>query len=115
MDNLKPLNDQLGHQAGDNALILLAQSLKSIWHPQYLLARYGGDEFVALCCGPRDILEQQIIQVQQDLAASIPAICFSYGVAEFKQDWQSAFKQADNNMYQQKRQKKPSTINPDKT
>lgn len=108
IDNLKPLNDQYGHQVGDNALILFAQSLKSMWHPQYLLARYGGDEFIALCCGPIDTLEQKIIQLQQDLMALTPPIRFSYGFAQYKEDWQSAFKQADHNMYSQKRLKKSS-------
>ncbi|WP_443019402.1 sensor domain-containing diguanylate cyclase [Shewanella sp. SG41-4] len=106
MDNLKPLNDQYGHQAGDDALKTFAQSLKSIWHPHFLVARYGGDEFIALCHGPIDVLEQQITQLQHDLALLTPAINFSYGFAQYNQDWASAFKQADNNMYSQKRLKK---------
>jgi diguanylate cyclase (GGDEF)-like protein len=106
MDNLKPLNDQYGHQAGDDALKAFAQSLKTMWHPHFLVARYGGDEFVALCRGPIDILEQQITQLQQDLAACVHGIHFSYGFAQYNQDWESAFKQADNNMYSQKRLKK---------
>jgi diguanylate cyclase (GGDEF)-like protein len=106
MDNLKPLNDQYGHQAGDDALKAIAQSLKALWHPEFLVARYGGDEFVALCRGPIDTLEQQVTQLQQDLAACVHGIHFSYGFAQYDQDWESAFKQADNNMYTQKRLKK---------
>ncbi|MGI2179268.1 sensor domain-containing diguanylate cyclase [Shewanella frigidimarina] len=106
MDNLKPLNDQYGHQTGDDALKAFAQSLKSMWHPHFLVARYGGDEFIALCRGPIDVLEQQVIQLQHDLALLSPAIHFSYGFAQYDQDWANAFKQADNNMYSQKRLKK---------
>jgi diguanylate cyclase (GGDEF)-like protein len=106
MDNLKPLNDQHGHQAGDDALKAFAQSLKSMWHPHFLVARYGGDEFIALCRGPIDVLEQQEIQLQHDLALLSPANHFSYGFAQYDQDWANAFKQADNNMYSQKRLKK---------
>ncbi|NCO73347.1 MAG: GGDEF domain-containing protein [Shewanella vesiculosa] len=106
MDNLKPLNDQHGHQAGDNALKAFAQSLKKLWHSEFLLARYGGDEFVALCRGPIEIIEKQISQLQQDLAALSPGIHFSFGIAHYVQDWASAFKQADNNMYIQKGLKK---------
>jgi diguanylate cyclase (GGDEF)-like protein len=106
MDNLKPLNDQYGHQAGDDALKAFAQSLKSMWHPHFLVARYGGDEFIALCRGPIDVLEQQITQLQHDLTLLNPAIHFSYGLAQYNQDWSNAFKQADNNMYSQKRLKK---------
>ena len=106
MDNLKPLNDQHGHQAGDNALKAFAQSLKKLWHSEFLLARYGGDEFVALCRGPIETIEKQISQLQQDLAALSPGIHFSFGIAHYVQDWASAFKQADNNMYIQKGLKK---------
>jgi diguanylate cyclase (GGDEF)-like protein len=106
MDNLKPLNDLYGHHAGDSALKTFAQSLKSMWHPDYLVARYGGDEFVALCLGPLDKLEAQIIQLAQDLSQLTPAIQFSYGIAQYQHDWQSAFKLADSNMYHQKRLKK---------
>lgn len=110
MDNLKPLNDLHGHQAGDDALLAFAQSLKSMWHPNFLVARYGGDEFVALCRGPIETLEAQINQLQQDLALLTPSIHFSYGIAQYQQDWQMAFKQADSNMYQQKRLKKQTSI-----
>ncbi|MCL1114235.1 sensor domain-containing diguanylate cyclase [Shewanella basaltis] len=106
MDNLKPLNDLHGHHAGDSALKTFAQSLKSMWHPDYLVARYGGDEFVALCLGPLDKLEAQITQLAQDLSQLTPAIQFSYGIAQYQHDWQSAFKLADSNMYHQKRLKK---------
>ncbi|WP_352289732.1 diguanylate cyclase domain-containing protein, partial [Psychrobacter sp. GW64-MNA-CIBAN-0177] len=80
---LKPLNDQYGHQAGDDALKAFAQSLKSMWHPHFLVARYGGDEFIALCRGPIDVLEQQITQLQHDLTLLNPAIHFSYGLAQY--------------------------------
>lgn len=106
MDNLKPLNDHHGHQVGDDALKTLAESLKLMWHPQFLVARYGGDEFVALCHGPIEVLIQQITQMQDELTQLTPAIHFSYGVAQYDKDWENAFKQADNNMYSQKKLKK---------
>jgi diguanylate cyclase (GGDEF)-like protein len=109
MDNLKPLNDQHGHQAGDDALKMLANSLKSMWHPQFLVARYGGDEFVALCHGPIEILMRQMTKMQDELTQLTPAIHFSYGLAQYEQDWESAFKQADNNMYSQKEFKKTAS------
>ncbi|MCT8988238.1 GGDEF domain-containing protein [Shewanella phaeophyticola] len=67
--------------------------------------RYGGDEFVALCYDPLETLETQITQIQKELGQLSPAIYFSYGIAQYQQDWSKSFKQADSNMYQQKRLK----------
>ena len=48
MDNLKMINDSLGHSAGDKALVGLAQRLKAHLHPRDFLARVAGDEFAVL-------------------------------------------------------------------
>lgn len=47
MDRLKPINDNLGHEAGDKALRGFADSLMSFAEEHHgLTCRYGGDEFV---------------------------------------------------------------------
>jgi diguanylate cyclase (GGDEF)-like protein len=48
VDNLKAVNDSLGHQAGDCVLRELAGCLKSAVRNTDIVARYGGDEFVIL-------------------------------------------------------------------
>lgn len=48
LDNLKRINDQLGHAAGDKAVQHTAQILKKETRPYDLAARFGGDEFVML-------------------------------------------------------------------
>ncbi len=45
LDRLKPLNDRLGHEAGDAALVLTGNLLRRIVRPADLVARLGGDEF----------------------------------------------------------------------
>lgn len=49
IDNFKLLNDSDGHQAGDECLRRVAQTLQqALRRPADLLARYGGEEFVAI-------------------------------------------------------------------
>lgn len=53
LDGLKPINDNHGHQAGDTVLRGVASLLEHSLRSYDILARYGGDEFVALCIGCR--------------------------------------------------------------
>jgi two-component system cell cycle response regulator len=48
VDHLKQVNDSLGHQAGDDALRELAGTVRDLLRSIDMLARWGGDEFVAL-------------------------------------------------------------------
>lgn len=45
LDNFKPVNDQLGHDVGDQVLFLAGQMLRNLVRPTDLVARLGGDEF----------------------------------------------------------------------
>ena len=48
LDNFKQINDQHGHEAGDDALRLVARTLQSHIRKMDIAARLGGDEFVLL-------------------------------------------------------------------
>ena len=48
LDGFKDVNDSLGHAAGDQLLVTLANRMRARLRPHELLARLGGDEF-ALC------------------------------------------------------------------
>ena len=48
VDQFKSVNDKFGHEAGDAALVRVANELKSAFRETDVIARYGGDEFVAL-------------------------------------------------------------------
>ena len=51
VDHFKAINDQLGHAAGDQALIALANTLKSLTRSSDMTARLAGDEFTVLLSG----------------------------------------------------------------
>ncbi|MEW9799272.1 diguanylate cyclase domain-containing protein [Alteromonas sp. CYL-A6] len=117
MDNLKPVNDEFGHLAGDALLKGFALRLKSASRHSDVVARIGGDEF-ALLLKPIDgkaQVETAIERISQRLDTSVsfhshvfPIEC-SVGCALYPDDGDSVdvlMHKADARMYENKRAKK---------
>jgi diguanylate cyclase (GGDEF)-like protein len=84
MDNLKQINDTDGHQAGDDALIRVAEALRAAVHSASggMVSRIGGDEFCILLPGfdaprARKLTEEAMIE----LSAGRPRVTLSCGIA----------------------------------
>jgi diguanylate cyclase len=113
IDNFKKLNDRLGHDVGDNALIHLANVARSCMRPTDTLARYGGEEFVILMPDtPLDSGIEAMVRLQRELTKAFflsgkerVLITFSAGVAQLTADetGADAIKRADQAMYLAKR------------
>jgi len=113
IDNFKALNDRLGHETGDAALIHLVKVARECMRPVDSLARYGGEEFVILMPDtPLELGIQTMTRLQRKLTKTFfltgnekVLITFSAGVAQMTpmETSAEAIKRADKAMYLAKR------------
>ncbi len=61
LDNLKGINDTLGHQEGDQVLIDISNILKETFRESDVVARMGGDEFVMLAMNCNEVSAEKLI------------------------------------------------------
>ena len=122
MNNLKKINDSLGHAAGDRMIQNFARMLRLSVPEHQFVGRFGGDEFIV-------ILHDASIQLLDDIVASLHEkverfnqessdIKLSYAVGKAHASWynkdvtmQVLFEKADYNMYQHKMAMKKTSSN----
>jgi diguanylate cyclase (GGDEF)-like protein/PAS domain S-box-containing protein len=68
LDNFKVVNDSLGHAAGDELLVEVADRLRSVVRPNDLVARFGGDEFVVVC---EDVDESDAVALAERIGETL--------------------------------------------
>lgn len=115
LDNLKDVNDRLGHGAGDLLLRQCADVLRGALRPYDKLYRWGGDEFLLIVPSARadDVLKR----LQDSLSAAVGVrvrggadvdLEVSLGAADYDSfdEMEQAIEQADRAMYAEKARRK---------
>ncbi len=115
LDNLKRINDRMGHSAGDGALRLVAQQLMRVVRASDVCARVGGDEF-AVAMPETDLERARDVATRLRRAVEHGALSMrspehievSVGIASWtaSQDWQTVYQAADSDLYEDKRRRK---------
>ncbi|MBO5057096.1 MAG: GGDEF domain-containing protein [Lachnospiraceae bacterium] len=119
LDSLKFINDNFGHDEGDNAIVTVARALKEACPPGTLCTRLGGDEMFAVYDGVVDAVQIKrcvdSLLEQYNLTSGkgymVSASTGIYITDNFEEtDLESLIKKADKLMYQDKTQKKKQRI-----
>lgn len=109
LDDLKRVNDHLGHLAGNRALKRLAAVMREQCRVTDLAARYGGDEFaVVLIDADKEMAEHAAQRIESSVRADggTPAISVSIGFAVYPGDGTTAqdlLESADRHLYRRKK------------
>jgi diguanylate cyclase (GGDEF)-like protein len=110
-DNFKPVNDQYGHEVGDQALRILAQTIQDNLRQSDRIARVGGDEFVVLLttisfASAQHVLEKLRDKVGQAMHEHAWPVTLSIGAVTYDRPEFAAeliLKEADQLMYESKK------------
>ncbi len=110
LDFFKEVNDSYGHAAGDKVISHFAELIKGYFHPDDIIGRIGGDEFMVLVLGemPDGFAERRCRNVLHELKTSnidgISGVSCSIGyVEETKRlTFAEMYKMADEALYEAK-------------
>ena len=121
VDHLKWINDTLGHEAGDSALVDAAEVLRRTFRESDIIARVGGDEFAVLAIEMKDLnpellpnrLQRTIDTFNTDESKPY-RLSLSWGMTVYEpgttQSLDQLMSAADALMYAQKKAKYPDRV-----
>lgn len=115
LDDFKKINDTFGHHAGDEALVEVANNLRSMLQDNYLLGRLGGDQFLAILSPLEETSDAAVMadSLLKELDKTITvdnrdiAVTASVGIAIYPHDGETAeelLKNADSATHHTKMQ-----------
>ncbi|AEG15981.1 diguanylate cyclase [Desulfofundulus kuznetsovii DSM 6115] len=116
LENLKPVNDILGHEAGDRVLAAFGKMLAENLKDRDLAVRWGGDEFVLILpeTSPENA-ERVVERLREEWRKAVPGtgnldgnleVGFSYGISfnNGTEDLQATLRSADRAMYSRRQE-----------
>jgi diguanylate cyclase (GGDEF)-like protein len=110
LDYFKRLNDTQGHEAGDRALKLFAETARGVVRDRDHVVRWGGEEFALLLPGATAERASEIVTrlraalAQAHLVAGTPIFTASFGIADstMARDRETLIRLADEALYRSK-------------
>ncbi|TIH09439.1 GGDEF domain-containing protein [Pseudomonas leptonychotis] len=109
LDHFKRVNDNYGHQAGDQVLVDFVELIKNSSRKEDRLFRFGGEEFLLLLpntdrVGLLAAAQQLQQQVAHNLRSPGGAVTMSVGGAILRRDehWEDMLERADQRLYRAK-------------
>lgn len=108
LDGLKVINDTEGHEAGDAALQQAGRILSKCVRQEDLICRIGGDEFALVFPAVEETTLQSIIKrIKREVEGRV-ALSLGGSLAESGSELRGALQEADDRMYENKRQRRGS-------
>jgi diguanylate cyclase (GGDEF)-like protein len=119
LDDFKPINDRLGHAAGDEVLVEMAGRLRGMMRSSDTVSRIGGDEFVVVLTNikERSDMDTTVAKILDECTRPLPVgkdckVGLSMGTAVFPDDGRGVeeiLSRADAAMYEVKYAHKKAT------